>query len=143
MVDFPGVTGKMCNWEIVEAVAGAKETLAEWSKNAQIYIATGAADSTELEIQRAFERVGLDQFISGYFCKANIGQSKGTTAFLNAILDKLDITATHVAMVGDSLEKDIKPALLAGIQPFWLTNQKRGQNPNKVNVIKQLNELYL
>ncbi len=41
MVDFPGVPGKMCDWEIVEAVTGAKEALAALSKHAQIYIATG------------------------------------------------------------------------------------------------------
>jgi putative hydrolase of the HAD superfamily len=71
MVDFPSVPGKMCDWEVVEAVNGAKEVLEALSKHSQIYVATGAADSTELEIKRAFERVGLNQFISGYFCKAN------------------------------------------------------------------------
>jgi len=142
MVDFPGVAGKMCDWEVVEAVSGAKETLAVLSQNAQIYIATGAADSSELEIQQAFERVGLHQFISGYFCKANIGLSKGTPAFLHAILNQLNISAANVAMVGDNFEKDIKPALSVGIQPFWFTKQTVDPIPNKVKVIKQLNALY-
>ncbi len=142
MVDFPGVPGKMCDWEIVEAVTGAKEALAALSKHAQIYIATGAADSTEVEIQRAFERVGLSQFISGYFCKANLGLSKGSPDFLNTILEKLNVASASVAMVGDSLDKDIKPALAAGIQAYWFTKKNIESPPNNIKVIKQLSSLY-
>jgi len=143
MVDFPGVTGKMCDWKIVEAVSGAKETLEALSKHSQIYIATGAADSTELEIQRAFERVGLSQFISGYFCKANLGLSKGSPEFINSILDKLKIPLVNVAMVGDNFDKDIKPAIATGIQPFWFTKNEIESVPDNVKVIKQLSALYI
>jgi putative hydrolase of the HAD superfamily len=143
MVDFPDAPGKMCEWEIVEAVAGAKEALKALSKHSQIYIATGAADSTELEIKRAFERVELSQFISGYFCKANLGLSKGMPAFLPAILDKLQVSSIDVAMVGDSFEKDIKPAISAGIQPIWFTDNDIKPMPSKVQKIKALSELHL
>ena len=50
MVDFPQNTGKMCEWETVEAIEGAKDALAVLSQTANIYIATGAADSTEQEL---------------------------------------------------------------------------------------------
>ncbi|TWX67754.1 HAD family hydrolase [Colwellia demingiae] len=143
MVDFPGVTGKMCDWDIVEAVSEAKETLEVLSEHSQIYIATGAADSTELEIKKAFERVGLNEFISGYFCKANLGLSKGTPEFLNSILEKLKVPSVNVAMVGDNFDKDIKPAIAAGIQPFWFTDNDIETVPNNVKVINQLSALYL
>lgn len=143
MVDFPGVTGKMCDWDIIEAVSGAKETLEALSEHSQIYIATGAADSTELEIEQAFERVGLNQFISGYFCKKNLGLTKGTPELLNSILEILKVPSVNVAMVGDNFEKDIKPAIAAGIQPFWFTNNDIETVPINVKVINQLSELYL
>ena len=143
MVDFPDVRGKMCDWETVEAVHGAKEALEALSKHTKIYIATGAADSTELEIKRAFERVGLSQFISGYFCKANLGLSKGTPEFLKAIQEKLNVPAVNLAMVGDNYEKDIKPAIATGIQPFWFTEKNTKSVPVNVQVIKQLSALYL
>ena len=73
MVDFAGVPGKMCDWDVVEVVDGARETLKCLSKTSKIYVATGAAQSTETEIQQAFERVDLNPFISGYFCEANLG----------------------------------------------------------------------
>jgi len=142
MVDFPDVEGKMCDWAVVEVIAGAKQTLQALSKHAKIYVATGAAKSTQYEIQRAFERVGLDGFISGYFCKDNLGITKGTPEFLNTILDTLSVPATMVAMVGDNFDKDIKPALDTGIKPFWLTEKSNDLVPGNVTVIKQLNELW-
>ncbi len=143
MVDFPNATGKMCDWKVVEAVAGAKEALEVLSKNANIYIATGAADSTELEIKLAFERVGLSQFISGYFCKANLGLSKGSAEFLESILSTLNTPATSVAMVGDNFEKDIKPAIAVGIQAIWFTPNKTALIPENIKVINELSALYI
>jgi FMN phosphatase YigB (HAD superfamily) len=143
MVDFPDVIGKMCDWEVVKAVSGAKEALEVLSKHSQIYVATGAADSTELEIKLAFERVGLSQFISGYFCKANLGLSKGSPEFLETILEKLNTPAINVAMVGDNFEKDIKPAIAVGIQPIWFTQNNIEKIPDNVKVINTLSALYL
>ena len=59
MVDFPGVAGKMCDWEVLEVVAGAEQTLAHLSQAGPLYIAINAAESNEAEIENAFERVGL------------------------------------------------------------------------------------
>lgn len=142
MIDFPYAEGKMCHWENVEAVHGAKDTLKSLSQHAQIYIATGAADSTELEIKLAFERVGLSEYISGYFCKANLGLVKGSPEFLNAILSILNMPASNIAMVGDNFEKDIEPAISVGIQPIWFTvNKKSVVAPLHVRAISCLSEL--
>lgn len=146
MVDYPDSIGKMCDWDCVKAIDGASETLEQLSKHAQIYIATGADDSTEIDIKRAFERVGLAQYIAGYFCKENIGLSKGSPEFINAILTKLDlnklnISSNNVAMVGDSLKRDIEPAISAGIRAFWFTQKNSTDLPNNAKVIKVLTDL--
>ena len=141
MIDFPGIPGKMCDWDVVEAVDGAREVLEHLSHYAQIYIATGAAESTELDIQQAFERVGLSQFLSGYFCKANLGASKGSPEFLPAILAKLAKPVSCIAMVGDSLVKDIEPAAAVGITPIWLSSGSEGRPPSNTQVIGHLREL--
>ena len=73
MVDIPGQAGKMCDWPEVKTVDGAAETLARLSQSSRIYVATNAVESTPDDIERAFERVGLSQFISGYFCRAILG----------------------------------------------------------------------
>jgi len=141
MIDFPGVPGKMCDWDVVEMVEGAQEVLSCLSKSAEIYIATGAVESTEKEIAQAFARVGLSQYITGYFCKANTGLTKGTSQFLEHILEKLGKPVANVAMVGDSLKKDIEPAAAIGIKPIWVTSLKSNEAPENTLVIPRLREL--
>ncbi|MDO6775960.1 MULTISPECIES: HAD hydrolase-like protein [unclassified Shewanella] len=79
--------------------------------------------------------------MSGYFCKANLGFSKGEVEFLPSIINKLDAEKSQVTMVGDSLLKDIQPAIAAGINAIWLTDQPRLQVPHGASAIQQLNEL--
>lgn len=141
MVDFPGVPGKMCDWDYVEAVDGAFEALAYLSRSSSIYIATGAAESSESEIRDALGKVDLSQFITGYFCKANLGITKGDPEFLPAIIRKLGVNADQVAMVGDSLVKDVMPAAEAGIEPIWLRSNSSSTAPPSIRTIKHLKEL--
>ncbi|WP_062260936.1 HAD family hydrolase [Endozoicomonas arenosclerae] len=143
MIDFPGVPGKMCDWEVVQTVDGAEEVLEELSSEALVYVATGAAESTEAEIKSAFDRVNLSQYISGYFCKANLGVTKGSPEFLKSILAQLNVTPQSVAMVGDSIEKDIKPALSIGIQAILFSPHDVDAIPDNVKVIHNLRELSL
>ncbi len=141
MVDFPDATGKMCDWNHVEAISGAQETLAELSRNFQIYVATGAADSSEQDIRNAFQRVGLDTFISGYFCKENLGVAKGSPDFFATILAKLDMPASQVIMVGDNYAKDILPALSTGITPIWFIPDISSPASSKIKTINDLRGL--
>ena len=141
MVDMPGVPGKMCDWEVVEAVDGAREALEYLSQKADIYIATSAADSKEQDIEKALSRVGLSCFISGYFCKANLGVSKGSPKYLPAILGTLNTPKERVAMVGDSLPKDIEPAIAVGIKPIWISKATKSNGPANTRIIRSLREL--
>ncbi len=141
MVDFPGVPEKMCTWDHVERVDAAKETLKNLSQHAKIYIATGASESTEFEIKAAFSRVGLDHYITGYFCKANVGLLKGTKEFLLAILSSLKIQKESVAMIGDSFEKDIVPSAAIGMRSYWLSNSREIELPVGCTQISFLTDL--
>ncbi len=141
MVDFTNIAGKMCDWDHVEAVEGAYEVLQALSQHAKIYIATGAAVSTEADIKKAFDRVQLGQFIHGYFCYDNLGIAKGTAEFYPAIIDKLATSAVNIAMVGDSLMKDIIPASQAGIKTYWLNPSAADEVPEGTTIINSLTEL--
>lgn len=143
MVDCPGKTGKMCNWETVEAVDGAEETLRYLSEKAHIYIATGANESSEADIIKAFNRVGLDQYISGYFCKNNLGCKKGHPDFLSGILERLDKKPAQITMVGDNLKSDIEPAQKIGIKAIWFNRNQTSDDEVSVHTITTLKELCL
>jgi FMN phosphatase YigB (HAD superfamily) len=141
MIDFPDAQGKMRDWEVVEAVEGAELALSHISKTAKIYIATGTADSNEVDIEKAFERVGLSKYISGYFSKANVGFGKGTSEFYQSILSILDKEPSQVTMVGDNFQNDITPAANIGIQTFWLTSSPATTLPKGTITISRLNQL--
>ena len=119
-----------------------KRNISGFIKNSEnIYIATGAADSTAQEIKSAFDRVELSQYISGYFCKENIGLEKGTAVFLNAIISTLAIPVSNITMVGDSFIKDIEPAISVGITPIWFTSNSEQLTSDNIRTIKRLSEL--
>ena len=141
MVDYPDMSGKMCDWEWVQAVEGAEDALRCISKNARIYVATGASESTEMEIKAALKRVGLDTFISGYFCKSNLGIEKGDPAFFSCILKKLGKHPHQVTMVGDSLSKDIEPALALGMKVIWFCRGNPDPPGDSIRVISSLEAL--
>ncbi|MGR5538295.1 HAD family hydrolase [Vibrio campbellii] len=119
MVDFPEAQGKMCDWEYVEVIPKARETLAKLSNKYPIYIATSASDSSLEDVQCAFQRVKLDQFVTGYFCFANLGIQKNQPAFYHAIAEQLGVPVNQLTMVGDLPKKDIYPALEAGLNVIW------------------------
>ena len=116
----------MCNWPQVKTVDGAYQVLEKLSQQHAIYIATNAADSSAQEIEQAFARVGLSQFISGYFCRANLGLNKSSPAFYQAILTKLKVPAElakTVTMIGDSYDKDIAPRYRRWTQRYLVTRR--------------------
>lgn len=141
MRDIPGKQGKMCDWDFIEVIDGAESTLGYLSQTSKIYVATGAQDSSVADIEKAFGRGSLDRYISGYFCKQNIGLAKGSQQFYRAILSVLDAPPENVAMIGDSLEKDILPALAVGMRTYWLTSNPAAAAPAGVITIASLTEL--
>ncbi|WP_417594877.1 HAD family hydrolase [Oceanospirillum sp.] len=145
MVDFPEMTGKMKDWPKVQMMPEADRVLAELSQSARLFVATGAADSAESDIRAAFERVGLCTYIEGYFCQNNLGIGKGTPDFYRAIIKQLGVTPDQCTMVGDNFDKDIAPALEAGLRAVWLTGQSetREHNAQTFDRIKRLDELLL
>lgn len=139
MIDFPEQSGKMCDWVTVLAVNSALEVLRKLSINNKVYVATNAAESSEADIETAFHRVGLSQYISGYFCKANLGIGKGKPEFFEKIIQKLDVDPKSVVMVGDTYDKDIEPAIAAGIEVIWFNPTK--QSHNAVHNVRQIGHL--
>lgn len=128
MVDFPNQSGKMCHWPKVEMVAGADKLLSYLAGNHTIYIATSAEDSDESDIAQALQRVGLAQYISGYFCFANLGINKASPEFYPKIVQRLGVEAHQVTMIGDTLSNDIYPALESGLSAIWFNSKNTPSN---------------
>lgn len=142
MVDFPDVQGKMCDWPKIELVKGARETLDRLSQEHFIYVVTSAEDSDVNDIERAFERAGVAQYIEGYFCKANLGVDKGHPDFYPSIVRRLKVPVKYLIMVEDTYDKDILPAMNAGIKAIWFNPAQLPQiYPYQITALSELCEM--
>ncbi|MGL6258756.1 HAD family hydrolase [Vibrio sp. WXL210] len=141
MHDDPSQRGPMCDWPYIHLVAGARQVLEQVSQYYPVYVATDAKDSTEREIARAFERGQLDEFIDGYFCRSNLGVVKGSSEYFSAIADQLEVDTQQLIMIGDNLEKDIRPAIAAGAQGIWLHPNAQVNTPASIHHVTQLEQI--
>ncbi len=141
MRDIPDAAGKMCDWPEVAAMPGAGECLQRLSRTARLFVATGARESTAEDIRAALQRVGLDGFLSGYFCHQNIGFLKPDPFFFLAILNSLGVQPQEVTMVGDSLQNDILPCHFLGMQTVLLSAVSPMGLPDGTRLIGKLIEL--
>ena len=94
----------MYQWPSVRLVDGAESVLRQLLPGRTIAVATGAAQSSEWEIRRAFARVGIDSLIHYVYCFANTGLHKPTPEFYRHILRDLNAEPDEVLMIGDSWE---------------------------------------
>ena len=115
MKNFPKETGKMYTWQKVEAMPNAEKMLEELTQHTDCYIATNAKDSGKKDIIKALQRVELHKYFKDIFCYRDIGFSKPSKDYYNAILDKLKVKKDNLVMVGDSIESDITGAKSFGI----------------------------
>ncbi len=119
MVDFPHFSGPMKSWPKVKAIEGAKETLEYLSKISTCHLVTNAKDSDEADIRKALDRVNLDVYLSRIFCYRNMGFEKPSREFFSKVIETLGLDPKHIALVGDSFEKDILGAVDNGIFGYW------------------------
>ena len=140
MVDFPSEKGPMCGWSRVEAVPGARTTLAELSRSSRCALATNAADSTEAQIRKALDRAGLSPYIEKIFCRQNTGFKKPSPRFFQTLCAGLKTDPGQVILVGDSLENDVLGALDFGFDAVWY-NRDRKTVPKGIKSITRLSQL--
>jgi putative hydrolase of the HAD superfamily len=140
MVDLPDQQGKMYQWDTVQVVDGAEALLKSLAATCRVYIATNADDSAEADVRKAFERVGLDRYIRGYFCKESLGIEKGSPQFYRKIAAELGVEPDALIMVGDTLDKDVLPAIEAGLNAVWF-NREKAETASAYQQIRHLSEL--
>jgi len=145
MKDQPQMTTPMCQWPTVEAVDGAKEVLSALHSRCTIVLATGAAQSTEVDIWQALRRVQLDVHIDHVFCFANTGFRKPAETFYRHVLRTLCTQPSDAVMVGDDFESDVLGANRAGIPAIWLNasaaDDKRGEHYRTIHHLEELGRL--
>jgi FMN phosphatase YigB (HAD superfamily) len=119
MHDDLSITTPMVEWENIHTVEGIKEVLQYlYNSGRQMILATSASISDEAQIRGALVRAELDSYFSQIYCFKNTRLSK-SEAFYRYILKDLQIPCSKAMMVGDSFEKDVQQANMAGIFAVW------------------------
>jgi FMN phosphatase YigB (HAD superfamily) len=114
-------------WPEVRAIEGAAETLAALSATYRIGLATNASVSRRPLVERALERVSLRQYVSEIFCFAEIGYRKDSAEFWAHVVETLGVSASEIAMVGDTLEPDVLGPRRHGVHAIWFNAGGRSQ----------------
>ena len=127
MVDFPQYEGKMRDWPELALVDGVSEILPVLASQYRLHLATNAQDSTEADIRKAFQRVGINLFFKGIFCKQNLGVDKSSENYFSFIINKLEAKPENIIMIGDNLDKDVLPAIAAGMHGIYYTPAGSGE----------------
>jgi HAD superfamily hydrolase (TIGR01509 family) len=141
MRDFPQFEGAMVHWPQVERVPGVTETLRSLRGRAVLCVASNAGDSDADLMGRALERVGIRHFFDHLWTSRELGATKLSPAFFQAILRELELEGQACAIVGNDYEKDIVPAKAAGMWTVWLAPSPAPEVPDAYAVIHSMKEL--
>ena len=129
----------MALWPEVRAIDGAHEALATLARRHRIGVATNASVSKRNMIEVALGRVGLRDWVSDVFCYSDIGARKDEDAFWRVVLERAGVEASHVVMVGDSLEQDVIAPRAFGIASIWFNEGGRAAaDPRGLPAIERL-----
>lgn len=119
MHDDLALTTPMVEWPTIQIIEGVADVLKDLhASGRRIILATSALVSDESEIRNALARVDLDSYFSKIYCCKNTHLSK-SEAFYQYILTDLDVPSSEVIMIGDSFERDVQAANMAGIFGVW------------------------
>jgi len=86
---------------------------------------------------------GIDRFFDAVVCSCEVGYLKPHAAPFEHALRALHARPTDAAMIGDSLEEDIRPAHALGMATVWKRNGRHGERavPEATYVIDDLSEI--
>jgi HAD superfamily hydrolase (TIGR01662 family) len=91
--------------------------------------------SDEKNVHGILDKGGLRPFFETILTSAALGIRKPDVRIFQIALDRLQVRAENVAMVGDSLEADIQGANQSGIYSIWIT--RRVQIPDDGELLVQ------
>jgi putative hydrolase of the HAD superfamily len=104
-------------WKTLPATHQVLETL--HSRDLKLGLISNASD--EADVQRLFDKVGIRKYLDPILISAGFGLRKPHPDIFNAVLQKWDLPAEAVVMVGDLLEADILGAEKVGMRHIWMT----------------------
>ena len=88
---------------------------------------------------RKIEKLKLDKYCHQIVTSEEAGKEKPHPYMFMQALQKLDLKANEVCMIGDSFKKDIFGATNLGIDSIWFNHEKKQENYDEITV-KEVNK---
>lgn len=83
------------------------------------------------------ERLGISRYIDRLFTSSRMKTHK-TDGLLARALDEVVCKHSECVMIGDNLDRDVKPALQAGIPAIWVSDKPQSFSVPQVRSLKQI-----
>lgn len=142
MRDNPQESGPMCDWEHIELIPYAAETLQQLQGTFHLTVATNAGVSDTAMMRKALQRAGIEHYFSDYFSSKDLGVSKPDPAFFKQVCRQAGFKPEESLMIGNDYQKDMVGAHMAGMKTILLNHiQAEGPFPYADVVIECLSEL--
>jgi putative hydrolase of the HAD superfamily len=145
MRSFGEFSGPMADWPRVEALPHAAEVLEVLQPIYRLAVATNADISSDADIRRALQRVGLNSYFEKIYCFRNLGVQKPQPEYFSAVLKDLRLEAGQVVMVGDHFDADVLGAVNSGLRAVWFNwrteEDRHGPGYETMHDLRELPEL--
>lgn len=112
------------------------------------YIRVGVCTDLLAHIQhRKLRRLGMMDDVDCLVTSEEAGVEKPAPGIFHLCLEKLRLPAEEVCFVGDNLERDVKGAMVAGLQAVWFHPESEGDLRERmmrddIDVVANYKELY-
>ncbi|MBI2668519.1 HAD family hydrolase [Candidatus Woesearchaeota archaeon] len=123
------------SWMLAQPYPEVAEQLAELKKKYRLIL---ISNTDCFSIGKVVEKFNLGEYFERQFFSCQIGLLKTNPAFLNKVLQELDVSVKDCVLVGDSLESDMNAAGNVGMKGILMDRRDRREFQPK---IKNLTEL--
>lgn len=119
-------------------IEGATEILEYLKQKYEMYVLSNGF--TEVQYKK-IEYAGVQDYFKGIILSDQVGINKPHPIIFNYALDKANVLADNVVMIGDNINTDIVGAKNAGIDQIWF-NPKRVSDTENISPKYEIRSLY-
>ncbi len=129
----------MCNksWMLAKPYPETKEVLEQLRKN---YLLVLISNTDCFSLSKVLEKYDLKEFFTQRFLSYKIGLLKTDPAFIEQVLQKLELPASECLWVGDSMESDMKAAKQSSMRSILIDRRNSREYPAKIASLRELEE---
>lgn len=123
------------NWMLARPFPDVQETL---QKLQEKYILILVSNTDSFSVEKVLDKYALRQSFAHTFLSHHVGLLKNEPAFLQKVLEALQLSAEDCLLIGDSIESDMEAAKKAGIRSVLIDRKNARDYAPKIITLKEL-----